>query len=108
MTVIPLIAAIEAMLFSASGAKRHQARRQQLLMGNSRDSGRPLPFVDRYLKRKTAGASKAQRFVASKLVEVCRQAVHTRAFEYLLLHLIRTVNLKRRNIRFISQGRITI
>jgi hypothetical protein len=106
--MIALIAAAEAMLFSASGAKRQQARREQVLMGNSQGPGRRLPFIDGYLQRKTAGAGKAQRFVASKLAEVCRQVVHTRAFEYLLLQLIRSANLKRRNMRFTSHGRVTI
>ena len=106
--VIALIAAAEALLFSASGAKRHQARRQQVLMGNNLNSGRCLPVVDEYLRRKTAGASRVEVFVASKLAEVCRQAVHTRSFEYLLLHAIRTAILKRRKKLFISQGRGTL
>src|ERR1700719_375681 len=44
--VIALIAAAEAMLFSASGIKRNQARRQQVLMGNNLDSVCALPLVD--------------------------------------------------------------
>ena len=106
--VIALIAAAEALLFSASGAKRHQARRQQVLMGNNLNSGRCLPVVDEYLRRKTAGASRVEVFVASKLAEVCRQAVHTRSFEYLLLHVIRTAVLKRRHKLFTSHGRVTL
>jgi hypothetical protein len=105
---IALIAATEALLFSASGAKRHRARTQQVLMGNSLDPGRRLPFIDGYLRRKAAGASKPHVFVASKLAEVCRHAVNTKSFEYLLLHVIRTANLKRRSMRFISQRRITL
>jgi hypothetical protein len=106
--VIALIAAAEAMLFSASGAKRHQARRQQVLMGHTEHSGRRLPLVDDYLKRRNAGASRVQQFVASRLAQVCRQVVHTRAFEYLLLQMIRTAILKRRSKLFNSQGRVTI
>ena len=106
MALIALIAAAEAMLFSASGAKRNQARRQQVLMGNSLDSVRALPLVDTYLKRKTAGASRVQMFVASKLAEVCRRAVQTRSFEYLLLHVIRTAIKRRKN--FNIQRRVTI
>lgn len=100
--IIALIAAAEAMLFSASGAKRHQARREQVLMGNSLDSALGLPLIDEYLKRKTAGANRVQRFIASKSAQVCRQAVHTRSFEYLLLHVIRTAILKRRRKLSIS------
>ena len=102
MAVIALIAAAEAMLFSASHAKRGQTRRHQVLMGNSLDSTRPLPFVDTYLRQKTAGASRVQVFVASKLAGLCRQVVHTRSFEYLLLQVIRTAILKRRRKLSIS------
>ena len=35
--------------------------------------------------------------IAFKLAAFCRRAVHTRAFEYMLLHLIRTAINKRRN-----------
>jgi hypothetical protein len=102
--MIALIVAAEAMLFSASGVKRYQARRKQVLMG-SPDSGRSLPLVDDYLKRKTAGASRVQQVLASRLAQVCRQVVHTRSFEYLLLHMIRTAILKRRSNLFTSQRR---
>lgn len=108
MPLIALIAAAEAMLFSASGAKRNQARRQQVLMGNSLEPVRALPLVDDYLKRKTAGASRVQMFVASNLAEVCRRAVHTRSFEYLVLHLIRKAILKRQSKFLNTQGRITL
>ena len=107
MALIALIAAAEAMLFSASRAKQGAARRQQVLMGNT-DSFRALPLVDEYLKRKTAGASRVQVFVASKLAEVCRQAVHTRSFEYLLLHVIRTTIHKRRRKLSIPHLRVTL
>jgi hypothetical protein len=102
MALIALIAAAEAMLYSASRSKRGQTRRQQVLMGNNLDSVRALPLVDDYLKRKIAGASRVQVFVASKLAELCRRAVHTRSFEYVLLHLIRTAVLKRRRKLSIS------
>jgi len=107
MTLLAIIAAAEAMLYSASRSKRSQTGRQQVLMGNSLDSARTLPLVDEYLKRKTAGASRFQRFVASKLTEVCRRAVHTRSFEYLFLHLIRTA-IKRRSEYLNIQRRVTI
>ena len=107
MALIALIAAAEAMLYSASRSKLGQTRRQQVLMGNSQDSVRTLPLVDEYLKRKTAGASKAQTFVVSKVAEVCRRAAHTRSFEYLVLHLIRTA-IKRRSKYLNIQRRVTI
>jgi hypothetical protein len=103
--LIGLIAAGEAMLYSVSRATRGQIRRQQVLMGNSLDSVRALPLVDKYLKRKNAGAGRVQVFVASKLAEICRRAVHTRSFEYVLLHVIRTTILKR---RLNTKGRVTL
>ena len=106
MALIALIAAAEAMLYSASRSKRGRAKRQQVLMGNSQDLVRALPLVDDYLKRKTAGASRLQMFVASKVAEICRRAVHTRSFEYLLLHVIQTAILKRRSKLLNTQGRI--
>jgi hypothetical protein len=105
--VIALIAAAEAMLFSACRAKRNHARRQQVLMGNSLDSVRALPLVDDHLRRKTAGASTVQVLIASKLAEVCRRAVHTQSFEYLVLHVIRTA-IKRRSKYLNIPRRITI
>ena len=75
MALIALIAAAEATLFSASQAKRYHARRQQVLMGNAVGSLRALPLVDEYLKRKTAGASRVQVFLAAKAAEVCRLAL---------------------------------
>jgi hypothetical protein len=107
MALLAIIATAEAVLYSASRSKRSQAGRQQVLMGNSLESARTLPLVDEYLKRKTAGANKVQTFVASKLTEICRRAVHTRSFEYLVLHLIRTA-IKRRSKYLNIQRRVTI
>jgi len=107
MALIALIAAAEAMLYSASRSKQGQTWRQQVLMGNSMDSVRTVPLVDEYLKRKTAGAGRVQMFVASKLAEICRRVVHTRSFEYLVLHLIRTA-IKRRNKYLNIQRRVTV
>ena len=106
MALIALIAAAEATLFSASQAKRYHARRQQVLMGNGMDSVHRLPLVDAYLQRKTAGASRVQVFLAAKAAEVCRLAVHTRSFEYLLLHVIRTAIHKRQSK--LLNGRVTL
>jgi aspartyl/asparaginyl beta-hydroxylase (cupin superfamily) len=95
--LIALLAGLEALLYSAARTKRGRARRQQLLMGTSTDLDRAVPLVDNYLKQKTAKATRLQRFVASSLAAVCRRAVHTRSFEYLLLHLVRTAINKRRS-----------
>jgi hypothetical protein len=108
MALIALFAAAEAMLYSASRSKRCQAQRQKVLMGNSMNSAHALPFVDDYLKRRTAGASRVQVLVASKLAEVCRRAVQTRSFEYLLLHVIRTAIHKLRSKFHNIQRRVTL
>jgi hypothetical protein len=92
--------------FFISASRNTPVTSHIVLMGNSLDSVRALPLVDDYLKRKTAGASRVQTFVASKLAEVCRRAVHTRSFEYLLLHVIRTAVLKRRSKLLNTHGRV--
>jgi hypothetical protein len=105
MALIELVAATELMLFSCSWAKRSRARKQQMLMGR-RSESTPLSIIDKYLKRKTTGASRAEVFIASQLARVCRRAVHTRSLEYVLLHVIRTAVLKRRSKLLNTQGRV--
>jgi hypothetical protein len=105
MALIELVAATELILFSCSRAKANRARKQRVLMGSGLGS-LCLPIIDEYLKRKTAGASRAEIFVASQLARVCRRAVQTRSFQSLLLHGIRSV-VKRRSKRLISPWRIT-
>ena len=95
--LIAIIAGIEAMVVYASRSKQGRARRQQLLMGSSTDVHRAMPLVDNYFQQKTARATRFQRFIASKLAALCRRFVHTRSFEYVILHLVRTAINKRRN-----------
>jgi len=95
--LIAILAGLEAMVVYAARSKQGRARKQQLLMGTSTDLHRAVPLVDDYLKQKTVRATRFQRFIASKLAALCRRAVHTRSFEYLLLHLVRTTINKRRN-----------
>jgi len=106
--LVALIAGLEAVLYSAARSKRGRARRQQLLMGMNTDLHRAVPVVDNYLKQKTARATRFQRFIASKLAALCQRAVHTRSFEYLLLHLVRTAILKRRNTINKMKRRVTL
>jgi hypothetical protein len=106
--LIALIAGIEGMLVYASRSKQRRARRQQLLMGTSTDFERAVPLVDNYLQQKTARATRFQRFVARKLAALCRRVVHTRSFEYLLLHLVRAAINKRRNQLLNMKRRITL
>ena len=106
--LIALIAALEATLYSATRAKWGRARRQQLLMGTSTDLQCAVPLVDDYLKQKTVRATRFQRFIASKLAALCRRAVQTRSFEYLLLHLVRTAIRKRRKTFNNMKRRVTL
>ena len=94
--LIAVIAFLEGTTYCALRSKRGQARKQQLFAGGT-DLHRAIPFVDSHLKQRTAGATRFQKFIAFKLAAFCRRAVHTRAFEYMLLHLIRTAINKRRN-----------
>ena len=105
--LIAIIAGIEAMVVYASRSKQGRARRQQLLMGTKTDLHRAVPLVDDYLKQKTARATRFQSFLARKLAEIFRRLVHTRSFEYLLLHLIRTAINKRRN-KFLKMRRVML
>jgi hypothetical protein len=106
--LIALIAGLEAMVVYASRSKQGRARRQRLLMGSSTDVHRAVPLIDNYFQYKNAGASRLQRFIASKLAAVCRRVVHTQSFEYLLLHLIRTAINKRRNTFNNMKRRLTL
>jgi aspartyl/asparaginyl beta-hydroxylase (cupin superfamily) len=106
--LIAIIAGLEAMVVYATRSKQGRARRQQLLMGTSTDLHRAVPLVDVYLQQKTAGATRFQRFIARKLAALCRRVVHTRSFEYLLLHLVRAAIMKRRNKVLNMKGRIIL
>lgn len=107
MAVLTLVATAEALFVSASQIKRRNAQRQQTLMCLSRDSAVALPFLDERVRRTTAGASRLEVFVASKLAVLCRQIVKLRLFEYVLLHVIRT-SLKHRKQLVLSNGRVSI
>ena len=107
--ILAIIAGLEAMTYYALRSKRGQARKQELLMGKGTDKHRAaVPLVDDYLKQKTARATGFQRFIASKLAALCRHFVHSRSFEYVLLHLVRTAINKRRNKFNNLKRRITL
>jgi hypothetical protein len=107
MAVLTFVAATEALFVSATHFKRRNARRQQTLMCLSPDAGVTLPFLDESIRRTTAGASRLEVFVASKLAELCRQIVKLRLFEYLLLQVIRK-SLKRRKEVALANGRFSL
>jgi hypothetical protein len=107
MALIELLAATELILFSCSWAKRRGARKRQALLGSSSVDSLHLPIIDAYLRRNTSGASSLQVCVSSQVARFFRRAVHTRSFEYLLLHGIRSA-LKRRSKSRISSWRISL
>jgi len=107
MAVLTLIATAEALFVSASHIRRRNARRQQTLMCLSPDATVPLPFLDEHVRRTTAGASRLEVFVASKLAELCRHVVNLRLFEYVLLRFIRTSVSKRRR-QLVADGRVAL
>ena len=107
MAVLTLVATAEALFVSASHIKRRNARRQQTLMCLSPDASVPLPFLDEHVRRTTAGASRLEVFVASKLADVCRQIVKLRLFEYVLLYMLRT-SLKRRKKLVLANRRVSL
>lgn len=102
--LIAIIAGLETMCLAAARSQRGRVRRQQLLMGTSTDLHHGVPLVDDYLKQKNVRATRFQRFIASKLAALLRRVAHSRSFEYLLLHLIRTAINKRRN-KFLNRIR---
>lgn len=94
--ILELIVAAEASVLSSSWIRRSRMRRQQILLGGIM-SEITLPFLDQYLKQQTTNPTRLQSFAAQKLAAVCRHAVHTQAFELLVLKVIQSAS--RRYIR---------
>jgi hypothetical protein len=107
MSLIALIAATKAAFLCASWSRWRHSRRQKTLMGNSLPA-RSIAFVDRHLKRKVGHATTTQLFAASKLTQICRQAVQTRAFEYMLLHAIQSGLRKRQSKLSITKPEVIL
>jgi hypothetical protein len=93
--LLELIVATEASVLSASWIRRSRMRRQQILLGGSTPEIN-LPFLDRYLRQQTTNPTRLQTFAAQKLAAVCRHAVHTQAFELLVLKLIQSASCRSR------------
>ena len=85
--ILELILATEASVLSASWLRRSRNRRQEILQGG-RTPEINLPFVDQYLRQQTTNPTRLETIGAQKLAAVCRHAVHTQAFELLVLRLI--------------------
>ena len=105
--ILELIVAAEASALSASWIRRSRMRRQQILMGGS-TSEINLPFLDQYLRQQTVNPTKLQTFAAEKLAAVCRRAVHTQAFELLVLKLIQSASRRYRRESEISKVEVIL
>ena len=93
--LLELIVATEASVLFSSWIRRSRMRRRQILMGGSKPEIN-LPFFDKYLRQQTTNPTRLQTLAAQKLAAVCRRAVHTRAFELLVLKLIQSASRRSR------------
>ena len=105
--ILELIVATEASVLSASWIRRSRMRRQQILMGGSTPEIN-LPFLDQYLRQQTTKPTRLQTFAAQKLAAVCRRAVHTQAFELLVLKLIQSASRRSRRESEISKVEVIL
>jgi hypothetical protein len=105
--ILELIVATEASLLSASWIRRSRMRRQQILLGGSTPEIN-LPFLDQYLRQQTANPTRLQTIAAQKLAAVCRHAVHTQAFELLVLKLIQSASRRSRRESEISRVEVIL
>ncbi len=106
--LIEFIVATEASLLSACWIRRARMRRQQILLGGSTNEIRSLPILDRCLKQQTGTPTRLQAIAAQKLAAACRRAVHTRAFEYLILRVIQSVASRSRRQSPISKVEVVL
>ena len=105
--LLELIVATEASVLSASWIRRSRLRRRQILMGGSTPEIN-LPFLDRYLRQQTINATRLQSFAAQRLAAICRRAVHTQAFELLVLKLIQSASRQSRRESEISKVEVIL
>ena len=69
--LIETAAVLELLFFTWAWARRRQAQKWQMFTGRN-DSIR-LPLMDDYLKQRTSGASRLERFAASRLARGVRR-----------------------------------
>jgi hypothetical protein len=105
--LLALIAAAEASALSVSWIRRSRMRRRDILLGG-KVAETNLPFLDQYLKQQTANPTWLHSFVARKLAAICRHAVHTQAFELLVLKLIQSASRRLRQDAEISKVEVIL
>ena len=104
---LELIVATEAYVLSASWIRRSRLKRQEILRGGS-TSKINLPFHDHYLRQQTTNPTRLQTFAARKLAALCRHAVHTQAFELLVLKVIQSASRQSRRESEISRAEVIL
>lgn len=104
---LTLIAAAEASALFASWIRRCRTKRREILLGGKAPEAN-LPFLDQYLKQQTTNPTWLQSFAAGKVAAICRRAVHTQAFELLVLKLIQSASRRSRRDSEISRVEVTI
>ena len=105
MALLTLLAASEASFLSAAWFQRARMKRQELLLGIETRLLR-LPFIDKRLAKRSDHATRLQTFAARHVAAVCRNVVHTRAFELLVLKLIQSAS--RRYRREVEISRVEV
>ena len=105
--LLELILAAEASALSASWIRRSRMTLQQILQGGKATETN-LPFLDNYLKQQTTNSTWLQTFAAQKVAAVCRRAVHTQAFELLVLKLIQSASRRLRQDSEISKVEVIL
>jgi len=105
--ILELIVGTEVSALTASWIRRSRMRRQEILMGGS-TSEFNLSFLDQYLRQQTTNPTRLQTLAAQKLAAVCRRAVHTQAFELLVLKLIQSASRRCRRKSEISKVEVII
>jgi len=108
MLIVASLAAAKALSVGAGWCKQAKLRRHKTLMGSEWQATRCLPLIDRQLKHSTRNATKVQVFIARKVSEVCRQVVHTHAFEYLLLQVIQSGVRKHGSKSYITKPEVVL
>jgi hypothetical protein len=95
MALLAILAAAEASFLSASWFQRARQKRQELLLGKETRLPR-IPFADNQLAKQIDQATRLQTFAVRQVAAVCRHAVHTQAFELLILKLIQSTSRRYR------------
>ena len=105
MDLLTIFAAAEASFLSASWLQRARIERQELLLGKEARS-LMVPFIGN--SKQTDRATRLQAFAAKQVTAICRQVVHTGAFELLVFKLIQSASRRLRREVEISRVEVIL